>query len=75
MNRNRKERIKKVYDELRRCLGELNEIHDEEEEYHDNIPENLQGSAKAEASEEAIGSLDNATESISEACDYLEEII
>lgn len=37
MNRNRKEKIKMIYDELRRCLGELNDIHDEEEEYHDNI--------------------------------------
>ena len=75
MNRNRKEKIKKIYDELRRYIGELNELHDEEEEYHDNIPENLQGSAKAETSEEAIVSLDNAAESISEACDYLEGII
>lgn len=75
MNRNRKERIKKIYDELRCCLGELNEIHDDEEEYHDNIPENLQGSARAETSEEAIESLDNAAESISEACDCLEAIL
>ena len=75
MNRNRKERIKKIYDELRRYLSELNELHDEEEEYHDNIPENLQGSARAETSEEAIESLDNAAECISGACDYLEEII
>ncbi len=75
MNRCRKERIKKICEELRRCLGELNDIHDEEEEYHDNIPDNLQGSERAETSEEAIESLDNAADSISEACDYLEEII
>lgn len=75
MNRNRKERIKKICEELRRCLGELNNIYDEEEEYHDNIPENLQGSERAETSEEAIESLDNAAESISEACDYLEAIL
>lgn len=75
MNRNRKERIKKICEELRRCLCELNEIHDEEEEYYDNIPDNLQGSERAESSEEAIESLDNAAENISEACDYLEAIL
>lgn len=75
MNRNRKEKIKTICDELRRYIGQLNELRDEEEEYHDNIPENLQGSTRAETSEEAIESLDNAAECISGACDYLEEII
>lgn len=75
MNRCRKERIKKICEELRHCLIELNDIRDEEAEYHDNIPDNLQGSERAETSEEAIESLDNAFESISEACDYLNAII
>lgn len=31
MNRCRKERIKNICEELRRCFGELNDIHDDEE--------------------------------------------
>ena len=75
MNKYRKEKIKKLYGELCRCFSDLNEIRENEEEYHDNIPENLQGSVRAEESEEAIESLNNAADSVSEACDYLENIL
>lgn len=75
MNRYRKDKIKKIYGDLCRCFSDLNEIHDKEEECYDNIPENLHGSARAEASEEAIESLENAANAVSEACDYLEGII
>ena len=45
----------------------------EEEEYRDNMPENLQGSEKYETAEAAIDALSTAIDSISEACNSLEE--
>lgn len=75
MNKARRERIRRIFDALTQNLNDLNAIHDEEEEYHDNIPENLLGSERAEASESAAESLSNAADSIQEALDYIEGII
>ena len=40
---------------------------DEEQEYYDNMPENLQASDKGEAAENAVSNLDEAISAIEEA--------
>ena len=59
MNKKRRNRIVAVVDEL-------TEIMDEENEYLENIPENLQGSLKYDESEEASSLLQEAIDVLSE---------
>ena len=47
-------------DDLYAWINTLENLKDEEQDYYDNIPENLQYSRRAEASEEAIENLEEA---------------
>ena len=49
------------------------DIMSEEEDYRDNMPENLQGSMKYDAAEEAIDNMQDAIDSLEEAIDSLNE--
>jgi flagellar biosynthesis chaperone FliJ len=74
MNKERKNRIFVVNNRLNVLAEELRSIKEEEENYYDNIPENLQGSMRAEESEDIIDILDEVTEHIREVVDQLREI-
>jgi len=76
MNKIRRQELKMVIRELRAikhkddldtCIASLETLKDEEQDYFDNIPENLQYSQRSEAAEEAI-------ERLEEALDVLNEI-
>ena len=60
---------------LENIKGNLESILSDEENYFDNMPENLQGSIRGEESEEAINSLNEAIEVIENCIDLLNEII
>lgn len=68
MNKERRKNIQGIADQLEELKGNLELIQEEEEEYRDNIPENLQGSERYEKAEEACDAL-------SEAVDNLDDII
>ena len=68
MNKARRKSIQDVANQLEELKSTLTEIQGEEEEYRDNIPENLQGSQQYETADEACDTL-------SEAVDGLEDII
>ena len=68
MNKARRKSIQDVADQLTELKSTLEGIQGEEEEYRDNIPENLQNSARYEAADEACDAL-------SEAVDGLEDIV
>ena len=68
MNKERRKKIQGIADQLEELKGNLELIQEEEEEYRDNIPENLQGSERYEKAEEACDAL-------SEAVDSLDDII
>jgi len=53
-------RRKKLYT----LIGELELIRDAEQEYKDNIPENLQNSIRYEAAEECVSVIEDAIESL-----------
>lgn len=44
MNKNRRQALKALMDQLEDIKSSIEEIQSEEEDYRDNIPENLQGS-------------------------------
>lgn len=72
MNAARRKQIQKVYDAIEELSTALEEIQADENEYRDNIPENLQGSERYERAEEACDSLGSAASALSEALESLE---
>ncbi len=49
----------------------LQELQEQEEEYRDNMPENLQGSEKYERADEACSNLSDAYDSLQDAIDNI----
>jgi hypothetical protein len=52
---------------MRRLIEQVSDILDAEQQYMDNIPDNLQGSRFYEAAEQAVSCLEEAVNSLSEA--------
>lgn len=73
MNSSRRNNIRQIIKRLNEIGLEIESVKDEEQDYLDNIPENLQMSQKYYISEEAIYSLEEAKDSIEEAIESLEE--
>ena len=88
MNKIRRKRLAEIQDKIstlrlvieEELQGALEECRDEEEEYVENIPENLQGSERYEQAEAAmdylytaVENLENAVEALSEAEGNIEE--
>ena len=72
MNKQRRKEIEDLHDDLQNLHTRLADILAEEEEYKDNLPENMHN--RIEQSEDAIYSMTEATECLAGALDYLEEI-
>ena len=75
MNKQRRARIEEIVNQIGVLLYDLEEIRDEEQEYMDNMPENLQGSEKYEIAEEVVSNLESAIDSLNDAVDYANEAI
>lgn len=74
MNKQRRKSILEVIKSIETIKSELDDILFDEQDYFDNMPENLQGSIRGEQSEEAIDMLDSAINSLDEAISSLQEI-
>lgn len=72
MNKIRRKALQEIHDKLTDLSAELEALKDEEDEYRENMPENLQGSERYEQSESASYSIDEAMENITTACDCIE---
>lgn len=75
MNKARRKELSKVVSELNiikdkdalyDCINTLESIRDDEQDYYDNIPENLQYSQRAEDSEAAIENMEEALDLLNE---------
>lgn len=73
MNKARRKTLQELYDIITEAKDNLDAVRGEEEEYKDNIPENLQGSERYERAESAVDALESAVSSLEEALDYIEE--
>lgn len=71
MNKVRRKNLQSIIDRLDDIKADLEEITYEEEEYRDNIPENLQGSEKYERADEACDSLNDAADTLNEVIDSI----
>lgn len=75
MNKQRRKNIKNNIDALGVIKNNLEDILAEEEDYFNNMPENLQGSIRGEESEEAIDTLTEMIDAIEECIDNLDGIL
>ncbi len=66
MNAARRKRIEEVLARLEPMKDVVDEILFEEQEAYENMPEGLKQSARGEAAENAVGSLENASSQLEE---------
>lgn len=74
MNKQRRQTIMENLKLIENIKDNLENILSDEEYYFDNMPENLQGSMRGEASEEAIDILTDAIDSLDDIINSLQEI-
>ena len=74
MNKQRKSEIKTQIMRLNSVIADVQKVLDDENDYYDNIPENLQSSLRADTSEEAIDHLAEAIDNLNEALECLSSI-
>ena len=75
MNKSRRKELKKWLENIGTIKSELENIVDDEQNYYDQIPENLQSGQRACDSEEAIDKMNEAVDILDEAINCIEEII
>lgn len=73
MNKARRAAIEALRQRLDDIIGEVETLKDEEQEYFDNMPENMQQADKGQAAETAVEALTDACETINSAVDQLGE--
>jgi len=74
MNKQRKARLRESLVYLQKATDIVTEVKEDERYSLDNIPENLQGSERCTAMEDAIDELEEAIESIEEATDSINNV-
>lgn len=75
MNNARRKQLSKWLADIENIKSELETICSDEQDYFDNMPENLQGSQRGCDSEEYIEQMEEAISSIDEAINIIEEIV
>lgn len=75
MNKERRRALNKLGQKIEALKNELEDIRDDEQDYYDNIPENLQLSTRATDSEEAIEQMEEAIEQLEEAIETIDSIM
>lgn len=74
MNKARRKNIQDVVGQLEDLKSALEDVLHEEEEYRDNIPENLQGSERYEKADEACDTLSGAVDDLEDIITSLGEL-
>ncbi len=74
MNKKRRKNIQDVVEQLEGLKTTLEELQGEEEEYRDNIPENLRGSERYEKADEACDALSDAVSALEDVISSLGEL-
>lgn len=74
MNKDRRNKIQQIIDNINLVKSELQNVLDDEEFAFDSMPENLQYSIRGEESQEAIGYMNEAIECLDNVIETLESI-
>ena len=75
MNNQRRKAIEDVVGKITDLVAELESLKDEEEEYRDNIPDNLQGSERYEKADECVDGLTEIIDTIESALEEVDAYI
>lgn len=75
MNKIRRKSLQSIIDRLEKLKVNLEDLQAEEEEYRDNIPENLQGSERYEKADEVCDNLFDAVDNLEEVINSIEAAI
>lgn len=82
MNKPRRKQIQEVIDklgslqsEMEALIEEIESIQSDEEDYRDNMPENLQGSERYERADAACDALASARDTLEESKDNIDDVI
>lgn len=75
MNKTRRQQLRKWLEDMENIKSELETICSDEQDYFDNMPENLQGSQRGMDAEEAIEQMEEAVSYIEDAISIIEEIV
>lgn len=73
MNKPRRKALEKVINIIEEAKGELEMLRDEEQEYMDNMPENLADSDRYNAADSAVSNMDDAINELEEAVSSIRE--
>lgn len=74
MNKERRKQIAAIVNRISGIASDLEMVKDDEDEYRDNMPENLQGSTRYDDSDEASNAMQCALDALEEVSSNLEEI-
>ena len=72
MNKARRKALDEVISKIEEAKELLENLQAEEEEYRDNMPENLQGSERYEAADAAVDNMSSAVDALDEAISSVE---
>lgn len=72
MNKARRKALDEVISKIEEAKELLENLQAEEEEYRDNMPENLQGSERYEAADTAVDNMSSAVDALDEAISSIE---
>lgn len=72
MNKARRKALDEVISKIEEAKELLGNLQAEEEEYRDNMPENLQGSERYEAADAAVDNMSSAVDALDEAISSIE---
>lgn len=82
MNKERRKQINEVISrvgavqaEMESLLDDIQSITDEETEYRDNIPENMQSGDRYEMADNACSELESAHDTLEQSKDSLEDVV
>ena len=75
MNKERRKNLQSIIERLEELKSDLEELQIEEEEYRDNIPENMQSGERYEKAEEACNAMQCAVDAFDEAISNIESAI
>lgn len=81
MNNPRRKQLSDILDalndlksQLEDCMSDLETLRDEEQEYFDNIPENLQSSERYDRAETSASALNDAYDTLSDLIDNIDTV-
>ena len=75
MNKERRKSLREIQSKLESLGQDLEALKDEEEEYRDNMPENLQESERYQRADEVGDLLQEALENLDNAYQQIEEAV